>query len=94
DNTTDAVIKVTNDFNSAEVIAWKNGKFYFDYTDVNTVLRQIGRWYDVDIIYQGKMPHQRLSGSFSKYTNASKALSILEYAGVKFKIEGRKIIVK
>jgi transmembrane sensor len=94
DNTNSSTISVTNDFNSAEVIAWKNGKFYFDYTDINTVMRQIARWYDVDVVYQGKVSSKRLSGSFSKYTNASKALSILEYAGINFKIEGRRIIVK
>ena len=94
DNTNSSAINVTNDFNSEEVIAWKNGKFYFDYTDINTVMHQIARWYDVDVVYQGKIPAKRLSGSFSKYTNASKALSILEYAGINFKIEGRRIIVK
>jgi len=94
DNINSSSIHVTNDFNSEEVIAWKNGKFYFDYTDINTVMRQIARWYDVDVVYQGKIPSKRLSGSFTKYTNASKALSILEYAGINFKIEGRRIIVK
>jgi ferric-dicitrate binding protein FerR (iron transport regulator) len=94
DNTNSSTINVTNNFNSAEVIAWKNGKFYFDYSDIHTVMRQIARWYDVDVVYQGKIPAKRLSGSFSKYTNASKALSILEYAGIDFKIEGRRIIVK
>jgi len=89
-----STVAVTDDFNADQVIAWKKGRFYFDYSDVQNVMRQIGRWYDVDIIYQGKIPDKRLSGSFSKYMNASKALSILEYAGVNFKIEGRKIIVK
>jgi transmembrane sensor len=94
DNTNSSTISVTNDFNSEEVIAWKNGRFYFDYTDIHTVMRQIARWYDVDVVYQGKISTKRLSGSFSKYTNASKALFILEYAGIDFKIEGRRIIVK
>jgi hypothetical protein len=89
-----SAVAITDDFNADQVIAWKKGKFYFEYSDVQNVMRQIGRWYDVDIIYQGKIPDKRLSGSFSKYMNASKALSILEYAGVNFKIEGRKIIVK
>jgi len=93
-NSNGSAVVVTDDFNADQVIAWKNGKFYFNYSDVQNVMRQIGRWYDVDIIYQGKITDKRLSGSFSKYMNASKALSILEYAGVNFKIEGRKIIVK
>ncbi len=91
---TGSTVVVNDDFNADQVIAWKKGKFYFDYSEIQDVMRQIGRWYDVDILYQGKMPNKRLSGSFSKYMNASKALSILEYAGINFKIEGRQIIVK
>lgn len=77
-----------------QVLAWKNGRFFFNYTDAGSVLRQIARWYDIEIKFKGKIPHQRLSGSFSKYTNASNALEILEYAGVNLKVEGRTIIVE
>lgn len=87
-------LALNKDFNLQQVMAWKNGRFYFDYTDAGTVLRQIARWYNVDIQFRGKVPEQRLSGSFSKYTNAVKALEILEYAGVNLKIEGRTIIVE
>ncbi|HUZ57243.1 MAG TPA: FecR domain-containing protein [Hanamia sp.] len=87
-------IKVLNDVNMDEVMAWKNGKFMFDKnTDIYTIMRQISRWYNVDIEYQGKI-NQRFWGSISKDVNVSQVLKILEATGgVKFKVEGNKIIV-
>ncbi|NQX39025.1 FecR domain-containing protein [Pedobacter steynii] len=85
---------VSKDVDVQQVLAWKNGRFYFNFTDAGTVLRQIARWYNVELQFRGKVPEQRLSGSFSKYENAGKALEILQYAGVNLKIEGRTIIVE
>lgn len=87
-------IRVLNDVNIDEVVAWKNGKFMFDNnTDIGTIMRQISRWYNVDIEYQGNIS-QRFWGSISKNVNVSQVLKILEATGgVKFKVEGNKIIV-
>lgn len=87
-------IKVLNDVNIDEVMAWKNGKFQFNgNTDINDIMRQISRWYNVDIEYQGRV-NQRFWGSISKDVNVSQVLKILEATGgVKFKVEGNKIIV-
>lgn len=88
-------IKVLNDVNMDEVMAWKDGKFRFDKnTDISTIMRQISRWYNVDIEYQGKVS-QHFWGSISKDVNVSQVLKILEATGgVKFTVEGNKIIVK
>ena len=87
-------IKVLNDVNMDEVMAWKDGKFMFDKdTDIGTIMSQISRWYDVAIEYQGKI-NQRFWGSISKDVNVSQVLKILEATGgVKFKVEMNKIIV-
>lgn len=87
-------IKILNEVNLDEVMAWKNGKFRFDEnTDIGTIMRQISRWYNVDIEYQGRI-NQRFWGSISKDVNVSRVLKILEATGgVKFKVEGNKIIV-
>lgn len=87
-------IKVLNDVNVDEVMAWKDGKFRFsENTDIGAIMRQISRWYNVDIEYQGKID-QRFWGSISKDVNVSQVLKILEATGgVKFKVEGNKIIV-
>jgi hypothetical protein len=58
-------------------------------------MRQISRWYDVEIEYQGKIEADDVfTGTFSRDMTAAKALKLLEFSGVNFKIEGRKIIVK
>jgi len=87
-------IKILNDVDIDEVMAWKDGKFIFDKnTDISAIMRQISRWYNVDIEYQGKT-NQRFWGSISKNVNVSQVLKILETAGgIKFKVEGNKIIV-
>jgi ferric-dicitrate binding protein FerR (iron transport regulator) len=87
-------IKVLTDVNIDEVMAWKDGKFRFgENTDIGTIMRQISRWYNVDIEYYGNI-HQRFWGSISKNVNVSQVLKILEATGgVKFKVEGSKIVV-
>lgn len=74
-------------------IAWKNGQFQFDQAGVKDVMRQAERWYDVDVEYQGNVTGKKFVGTISRNLTASKFLNILSYTGVKFKIEGKKIIV-
>jgi ferric-dicitrate binding protein FerR (iron transport regulator) len=94
DNNIHSNIKVFSEVNIDEVIAWKDGKFRFgENTDIGTIMRQISRWYNVDIEYKGNI-NQRFWGSISKDVNVSRVLKILEATGgVKFKVEGNKIIV-
>ncbi|TKC59151.1 DUF4974 domain-containing protein [Pedobacter hiemivivus] len=78
---------------SNDVIAWKDGKFKFDETPLEVVLRQFSRWYDVDIEYPNGIPKERFTGYIDKNLHASDALDILKYTKIDFKIEGKKIIV-
>jgi ferric-dicitrate binding protein FerR (iron transport regulator) len=80
------------------VMAWKNGKFQFgDATDIATAMRQIARWYDVDIEIAGNI-EDHIGGSLSRARNAelSKILNMIEMTGarVHFEIKGRKVIVR
>jgi ferric-dicitrate binding protein FerR (iron transport regulator) len=75
------------------VIGWKEGYFSFDNTDLATIMREIARWYDVDVVYEGPVPDRTFGGEISRNSNASQVLKILEESNVYFKIEGRKIIV-
>lgn len=74
-------------------VAWKNGYFSFDQADLNSVMRQIARWYDVDIVYGGQVPDRRFGGEISRTSNVSQVLKILEESKVHFKIEEKRIIV-
>lgn len=94
-NETNAAIKVNEVEDLEEITAWKDGKFHFGNTDIKTVMRQLSRWYDVEIEYEGKIAADDVfTGTFSRDMTLAKALKLLEFSGVNFKIEGRKIIVK
>lgn len=86
-------ITVASDIDMNEAIAWKNGFFEFHATGLQEVMRQIGRWYDVEISYEGKIPERKFGGKISRQNNAAEVLKILELSQVKFRIEDKKIIV-
>jgi len=92
--TVNQVIQINDHVNTEEVIAWKNDLFQFEYADIKTIMSQIGRWYDVDVMYEGKIPSDHYKGKVSRNAKLSQALKILEESGINFKIEGKKIIVK
>jgi len=86
-------ITVVANVNTSEVMSWKNGVFNFDRADIYTVMRQIARWYDVDVEYKGKIT-RHFGGTISQDVNVSQVFKMLELTGaVKFTIEGRKITV-
>lgn len=77
-----------------EVLAWKNGQFKFSNTGVSALMRQIARWYDVDIRYEGDLSSIHFSGGISRKDNVEKLLEILESEGrVKFLVQGKNITV-
>jgi ferric-dicitrate binding protein FerR (iron transport regulator) len=86
-------IKTSTDVDTDAVIAWKNGYFSFNETDMATLMRQIARWYDVEVVYAGAVPHRRFGGEISRNSNALEVLKIMEESEVHFRIEGKKIIV-
>ena len=89
----EAAIAVNTLQHAEETIAWKNGFFEFNQSDVQTIMRQVARWYDVEITYTGQIPDKTFSGTIARNVNASQLLEILSYSGLHFKIEGKKIIV-
>ncbi len=79
--------------NIDEAMAWKNGYFKFSRVDIKHIMRQISRWYDVEVIYKGDMPHDEFVGKIGRGENISQILHLLELEHVHFKIEGKRIIV-
>jgi len=78
-----------------QAIAWKNGLFDFDNADITDIMRQLSRWYDIDVMYDGKIPEGHYIGSIRRQVNISEVLRMIELAGgIEFTIEGKKIIVK
>jgi ferric-dicitrate binding protein FerR (iron transport regulator) len=76
-----------------QVMSWKNGQFYFSNSDIENIMRQMARWYDVEVEYKTH-PKDRYTISLSRNVPVSKLLQFLELSGgVHFKIEGKKVIV-
>jgi len=86
-------LRVTNDVDVNEETAWRNGIFQFNDAELSTVMRQLARWYDVDVSYSGNVSADHFTGKISRNISLAKVLKILELSDVHFKIEGRKIIV-
>jgi ferric-dicitrate binding protein FerR (iron transport regulator) len=87
-------IKVNKDVNIIKEVAWKNGLFYFKNEDLKTIMRQIARWYDVDVVYEGNVSKEGISGKIYRNANLSEVLKLLNVLEVNFKIEGKKLIIK
>lgn len=86
-------IKVLDGIDVDEEIAWKNDLFIFKGEDVKSIMREICRWYDIDVVYKGKLNLETFSGIVSRKSNLSQVLKIMEEGGVRFAIEGRTIVV-
>jgi transmembrane sensor len=87
-------MKVVKNADLEEVMAWKNGSFRLTSTDIPTIMRQVARWYDVEIVYEKGVPPGHITGEVPRNTSLSKVLDVFETSGVHFSIEGKKIIIK
>lgn len=87
-------IKIITDADLEEVMAWKNGIFRFNNSNIQSIMKQVERWYDVDVEYQVPTENLNFSGYVGKKENVSQILKMMELTGlVHFKIEGRIITV-
>lgn len=76
------------------VTAWKNGVFVFNNTALPAILREVARWYDVEIVYTAKPSAELYGGGISRNLQLSSVLRLLEASGYNhLKLEGRKVIV-
>jgi len=87
-------LPVNSEVNLEQVMAWKNGLFVMNKTSIGTIMRQIARWYDVDVTYTSGIPAGRISGDIPRTMDLSKVLEVMELSGVRFTISGRKLIVE
>ncbi|OQP54335.1 hypothetical protein A4H97_22900 [Niastella yeongjuensis] len=90
-------INIESDVDMHQVLAWKDGKFLFNNTNIQQIMRQLERWYDLSPTQfeNEAVKKWEFNGEISRYSNASKVLELLEKTGsVKFIVEGKKIVVK
>ena len=86
-------IAVNNSADIDEVMAWKNGEFQFKNADLKAIMRQVMRWYDVEVIYSEGVPERFFTADISRDKSLMGMLKILELSKIHFKLDGNKLIV-
>lgn len=88
-------IGMGKDVDTAAVMAWKNGLFSFRHADLPMVMKELARWYDVQVIYEGKLPEERFTGRMGRDLSLSQVFKLLRGMGVRYRIEaGNKLIIE
>lgn len=82
------VVKATDD-----VIAWKNGFTSFKDADIQTIMRGVSRWYNVEVNYEGEIPKRLFTGEISRKANLSELIKIIEMSNIRLKLVGNTITV-
>lgn len=87
-------ILVYNDVNVAAVVAWKAGVFDFENVPLEEAMRQLARWYDIEVVYEQPVPRLQLGGSIKRSLPFTDVLYFLGNVGLRYKLEGnRKLII-
>ncbi len=87
-------IRVLSNVNVQKVMAWKNGLFYFQDAKLEEVMRQLERWYDIEVVYEKGVPQIEFFGRMGRDLTLTNVLRGLEMSEVNFRIEeGRKLVV-
>jgi len=72
---------------TSEVTAWTKGQFYFNKTNLRELMRQLGRWYNIDVVFEGDVPDDAFDGQVDRNENLTQMLKILQLGDVHFRIE-------
>jgi transmembrane sensor len=86
-------IKVITDVNLKRIMAWKDGVFDFNNASLQEVMRQLERWYDIEVVYEKGVPNIEFVGAMGRDLSLSDVLKGLKLSEVNFRLEGRKLIV-
>lgn len=84
-------VTISNDVDPAEVLAWKDGWFQFNQASIPEVMRQLARWYDVEVHYEGAVPDRAYVGRIERSLTLAQVLRVLERSGIHTKIEGKQL---
>jgi len=80
--------------NVSQDLAWKDGWFYFDKTPLQEIMAQIGRWYDIDVRYEGNVTEKRFVGKINRNARLAEVLNILRLSDLHFTMQEKVLIVK
>lgn len=78
----------------SKAVAWKNGDFSFRNDDLPYIMRQISRWYDVEVVYQGTIPPSKFAGQASRKITLNQMMDIIKASGVQVTLKDRTLFIK
>lgn len=87
-------ITKNSEVDTEKVTAWKKGLFNFEGSSLVEVMKELERWYNIEVVYEGAPPEMKFYGKIGKQLPLNDVLEVLDKSKVKFVIEGRKLIVK
>ncbi len=91
----DAAMELIPNPNLVRTMAWKNGAFYFEGLSLKEVMRQLSRWYDIDVEFKEGVPDISFGGKIGRDVSLAKLLHFFKGSGVHFRIDnnGKKLVV-
>jgi ferric-dicitrate binding protein FerR (iron transport regulator) len=89
----DGSLKINRRPDLEEVVAWKEGNFEFTNASIPAIMRQVSRWYNVEVAYEGAIPRRQFTGKISRSVNLNQLIGMLQYTGVNMKIQDKEIII-
>lgn len=93
-NKINQTIKVRNELNLKQVMAWKNGVFEFESSSLSQIMKQLERWYDITVVYEKKTDDIEFEGSISRNIPLQQLLKELEFMGIHSRLESdRRLII-
>lgn len=89
----DGQLQLVPDADVQKVIAWKDGNFLFRGDELSSIMKQLSRWYDIDVRFDGTL-NDHYTGKISRQVNISQVLKMLEAAGgVSFSVQNKEVKV-
>jgi hypothetical protein len=86
-------LALTHDVNAEEIIAWKNGEFYYKDAALTIMMPAIANWYDVDIQFTGQVPDKKFSLRMPRSVPISEVLESLQKQGLHITRQGKAITI-
>ncbi len=75
-------------------VAWKEGYFHFDGTPFADMMLQLGRWYDIELVYEGARPSQTFTGKMSRNVSLMNVMRFFKGSGIDFRLSGRTLVIE
>lgn len=89
-----SMLRVATGIDTAAAVAWRYGRFSFSDADVESVMRQLARWYDVDVRYEGTIPKRRFGGKIGMKLTLDQVLRVLTRSEIHYSIKGRVLTIR